>query len=200
MTRSIEPAAAASPAPRCSLVLGVRRVRLQCRRSRGVERAGPARAVLAASRRSSHSAGKPAPPLRAADVQQIKHAYETFFDGKTPVSTSETVLQNGAKLKATLVAQAKSPTAQALSAKVTKVTRAPGNANPNVAQAMFSLLPERPSVTSGHAWLCRARPRNVEGLGCDVLPIAAVAAERSEAVQPGRDHGLPDGMTGLLPN
>jgi hypothetical protein len=89
---------------------------------------------------ATQSSGKSAPPLHPADVRQIKHAYETFFNGKTAVSTSETLLQNGAKLKATLAAQAKSPTAKVLSAKVTKVTRAPGNSNPNVAQATFILL------------------------------------------------------------
>jgi hypothetical protein len=132
------------------------------------------------SQRPTPSASAPAstamsaPPLTAADVGAIKHAYETFFDGSTSVAVSQTLLQNGARLHASLVAQAKSPQAKSLSAKVTKVARAPGNANPAVAQATFTLLANgKPLLpgTSGYAvkvnstWLVSA------GTFCQLLQL-----------------------------
>jgi hypothetical protein len=123
---------------------------------------------------ATHSSGKTGPPLHAADVRQIKHAYETFFNGKTAVSTSEALLQNGPKLKATLAAQAKSPTAKVLSAKVTKVARAPGNANPNVAQATFILLQNGQQLlppTPGYAVLDHGKWKVSAATFCQLLQL-----------------------------
>lgn len=139
---------------------------------------GPATHQHSSPAGKTHSSGKTAPPLHAADVAQIKHAYETFFDGKTPVSTSETLLQNGAKLRATLVAQAKTPTAKALSAKVTKVSRAPGNSNPDVAQAMFILLQNGKQLlpaTPGYAVLDHGKWKVSAGTFCQLLQLQGSA-------------------------
>ena len=122
----------------------------------------------------ARSSGGSVPALTASDARAITHAYETFFDGSTSVAASEKLLQNGAKLHATLVAQAKSPQAKTLSAKVTKVTRVPGNSNPDVAQAIFTLLASgKPLLpgTSGYAvkvngtWLVAA------GTFCQLLQL-----------------------------
>ncbi|HZZ97355.1 MAG TPA: hypothetical protein VFE19_10075 [Jatrophihabitantaceae bacterium] len=124
--------------------------------------------------KTTQSSGKPARALKASAIAQIKHAYETFFNGKTPVSTSETLLQNGPKLKATLAAQAKSPTAQALSAKVTKVARAPGNSNPNVAQATFALLQNGKQLlppTPGYAVLDHGKWKVSAATFCGLLQL-----------------------------
>jgi hypothetical protein len=60
---------------------------------------------------------------------QIKSAYETFFDGKTPLSERVALLENGQRYKALVTSFADNPLAKNVSVKVSSVTvQDPNNA------------------------------------------------------------------------
>jgi hypothetical protein len=87
------------------------------------------------STQSSTGGGAP-PTIDAATTAAVKNAYVKFFDPKTPVATSVSLLQDGSAFQAALEAQAKGSLAQGASAEVSKVSLQ----SPNTAKVVFSIL------------------------------------------------------------
>jgi hypothetical protein len=87
------------------------------------------------STQSSTGGGAP-PTINAATTAAVKDAYVRFFDPKTPVATSVSLLQDGAAFQAVLEAQAKGSLAQGAAAEVSKVSLQ----SPNTAKVVFSIL------------------------------------------------------------
>lgn len=93
----------------------------------------PATSASAASTGAAGSSGKAAD---AATKAAVAKAYATFFDPATSLATAVANLQNGAKLKSALIAQAKAGAQQHLGARVTKVSLL----SPDSASVVFDLL------------------------------------------------------------
>jgi hypothetical protein len=71
---------------------------------------------------SSSSTTTPPAATGGAAVAQITSNWETFFNGKTPVSQRVSLVQDGSQFQSVISAQAGSALASGATAKVTKVT------------------------------------------------------------------------------
>jgi hypothetical protein len=86
--------------------------------------------------------GAPADP---ATKRAVSRAYAIFFDAKTPLARSQTLLQHGARFRAALIAEGKSSQAQGAGAKVTAVNRI----SPDVAYVTFTVTSGGSPLLSG---------------------------------------------------
>jgi hypothetical protein len=130
----------------------------------------PSTSAASSSAAPATSSSVSAPKLTAADTKEIKNAYVTFFDSKTKVAKSEAVLQHGSVFRATLKTQAASPTAQGLSATVSKVQ----SQQPNVALVTFTLLSAGKAVlpdTPGYAVKEGGKWKVAAGSFCGLLKL-----------------------------
>ena len=85
---------------------------------------------------SSSSTTTPPAATGGSAVSQITTNWETFFDGKTPVSQRVSLLQDGSQFQSVISAQAGSALATGASVKVTKVTVT----SPTQATVKYNLL------------------------------------------------------------
>jgi hypothetical protein len=121
----------------------------------------------------------PAPNLTAADIKAAKNAYVTFFDSKTKPAKSQALLQHGSVFKATLKTQAESPTAQGLSATVSKVVAY----QPYVALVTFTLLSAGQAVlpdTPGYAVKDGGKWKVSAGSFCGLLKLQNAAPKECD--------------------
>jgi hypothetical protein len=109
-------------------------------------------ALLVGACSSSAAKHSSAPPTVSPAVA-VKHAYETFFDYRTPPTTGATLLQDGPAFASALQAAAASASTQKITVSVTQVL--PGT-SANVRKVIYTLsLAGKPTLkaASGYAVL-----------------------------------------------
>ena len=84
--------------------------------------AAPTTAPTTAAASPSAAASTPAATGTAAAIAAITKNWVTFFNGKTPAATRETLVQDGSQFATVLKAQASSAQSEAAGASVQKVT------------------------------------------------------------------------------
>ena len=121
-------------------------------------------------------------PADAATTAAVTKAYTTFFGGTKDQAKLVADLQNGDKLTAALIAEAKNPTAATLTATVSKVVLA----NPHVANVTFTLLSKGAPLLSnqpGNAVLVNGTWTLAAGTFCGLVaaagPLPAACSDTS---------------------
>ena len=94
---------------------------------------------------SSTPAGSSSGTGSAATIATIKKNWETFFNGKTPAATKESLVQDGQKFASVIKSQAGSALAQTASASVQSVTVT----SPTQAKVKYSILVSGTPVLQG---------------------------------------------------
>lgn len=107
-----------------------------CSSSRSGSGSTPPPTSTGSSGSTSTGSGAPPPAIDAATTAAVKNAYVKFFDPKTPVATSVSLLQDGPAFQAALEAQAQGSLAQGAAAEVSKVSLQ----SPDTAKVVFSIL------------------------------------------------------------
>ncbi|MGH3248122.1 MAG: hypothetical protein ACRDOI_18250 [Trebonia sp.] len=105
----------------------------------------PASTSAPASPSGSPSTSAPASTSPADAATTVKKNWITFFNGKTPVATRVSLLEDGAKWQSVLAAQAKNPQAAVASASVQKIALA----SATTANVTWSILLSGVSVLAG---------------------------------------------------